>query len=188
MTLLACQKEIDFQDGGSNSTAIEGDYDYLGMTSNTISSMISGSGPLEEKAITTSTYSTENNTGTVKITATQFITTDVGYSVNTTAHSKMYIGGILINEFDFPFVATVPPTSATSNYQRISADSIYFPAGMSGSNPSGGGSLPMGSRLSWSGDTLLLKSVFSFTDTQDIGGVLTTITSGGDMVVKLKKR
>lgn len=200
-TLLACQKEVSFQNqgnnsGGSGSTAsIEGNYDYKGSTAFTKSTVVTGIGPAQEKAVTTSNYTSLNNTGTVQITSNKFISSNIAYSINSVAFAEFYIGGILIDTISAPFVFDLPATSGTSDYRKIGTDSLYFDGGFAGSGPTGGtgggatGSIPTGAKFRWSGDTLILNMNFSMSTTQDIGGgIMAQITNEGSQTVKLKKR
>ncbi len=129
-------------------------------------------------------------TGTVKITSSQFISTNVGYSIDTTMNSKIYLNGLLIDDIDLPFAATVPPTSATSTYVRNSADSITVTGSFgsspnpSGNNPTG----PVGAKLSWSGDTLIMKTAASYTQNISQGGIPAVFVGKVSAVTKLKKR
>jgi len=192
--LFSCQKEVDFQDGsgGGATTEIIGNYSFVSMTANTKATIVTGTGPLQEKAISTSAYTTTNNVGTVNITATNFITTGIGYSIAGIAATEYYVAGILVTSMDLPFDFDLPPTDGNSTYRRINNDSIYFDNGFISYDPNGTGTptatLPIGARISWRGDTLLMKTVFSQTSTQDIGGgIMAQVTSAGDQLIKMKK-
>lgn len=205
--LISCQKEIKFNgdlgpanggtnnggNGGSggNTSNIEGNYDFVGTYGTTLATLTLSSGGIELKTVTTSAYNTVNNTGTARITSNQFISTNVGYDIDTTMHVKTYILGALSDEEDLPFDASTPPTSTTANYVRNSADSITFDPGTWGTvtDPSGAGIPvgPLGGKLSWHGDTLWVKSSFILTRDVDQGGTPAHIVSSATAISKWKK-
>jgi hypothetical protein len=201
IVFTSCQKEVDFQtrnsSGGTGGTAapgntnnIVGDYDFVGMVAHTQSTVTVNAQGQQLKAITISDYVTKSNIGTVKITSNQFITTGLGYSIDTVMNVKTYIDNVLFDDSDVPFVASVPSSSSTSSYVRNSADSITVTGAIgvspdpSGNTPTG----PVGVRLSWSGDTLLLKVKSSFTQSITQGGVPGIITGSVSGITRLKKR
>src|SRR6266496_2739864 len=159
IVFTSCQKEVDFQT--RNSSGGTGGTGGTGNTNDIVGD-----------------YVTKSNIGTVKITSNQFITTGLGYSIDTVMNVKTYIDNVLFDDSDVPFVALVPSSSSTSPYVRISADSITVTGAMgvspdpSGNTPTG----PVGVKLSWSGDTLLLKVNSSFTQSITQGGVPGVIT------------
>lgn len=193
--ISSCQKEINMDPGGQNgggtgnNNNIIGDWDYVGMTAGTNATVVVPSPVGEVKAITTSGYKTKSNTGTVKITATDFILTGVGYSIDTTMTVKTYMNGLLISNQDMPFTMTAPPTNSTNPYTRINNDSIsvtgaFGVADPNGSTPTG----PVKMKIGWSGDTLLLRVDTSFTQSVNQGGMAGTLTAAANGVTKLKRR
>ena len=195
--LFSCQKEVDLQDDNNNTGAITtnivGNYDFVGMLANTKSTVVAGTGLQQEKIITVSSYSSTNNSGTVAITTSQMNTTDIGYSIDGIAATEYYLGGVLLTSVDLPYSFTLPPTSGNSTYRRITNDSIYFDNGFISYDPTGSGNptatMPIGAKLSWQGDTLLMRTVFKMTNVQDIGGgIMATVTSEGNQIVSMKKR
>jgi len=142
------------------------------------------------KTVTVSDYVTKNNVGTAKITSNQVIGNGIGYSIDTTVNVATYINNILTEQLDVPFVATVPPANTISPYIQITADSITVTGDFgvlpdpSGNVPTG----PIGLKLSWLGDTLLLKVNSTFTQTVTQNGVPGVMTGTAVGVTKLKKR
>jgi hypothetical protein len=201
--LVSCQKEISIELGsqgngggggtgggtGGNNTSIIGNWNFVGMVAHTNSSVSLTAGGDQLKTITTSDYVTQNNVGTMQITASQFISSNIAYSIDTTMHVKTYLNGVLFDEMDLPFVLTSPSSSSTSPYTRINNDSLTITGALgvpdpSGSTPTG----PVGVRISWSGDTLLLKVASSFTQTVTQGGVPATVTGSVTGITKLKRQ
>ncbi len=196
----SCQKEVSFDDpivpggtgngngSGNNTNNIVGDYDFVGMTAHTLSTVMVSQAGQDMKTVTVSDYDTKSNTGTVKITATEMISTGVGYSIDTVMNNKTYLDGLLIDDSDFPFQVTSPATNSTSTYVRNSADSVTTTGALGFPDPSG--NTPTGSvgaKLSWHGDTLYLKVSTSFTQTITQGGVPATVTGSVTGISKLKK-
>ena len=190
LLLTSCQKVIDDQDPGTaNINSITGEYNFVGTTASNYSSVIVSDQGSELKAVTVSDYITQNNVGTANITASDIIFIGVGYSIDTTANSKTYIDGVLFNDADLPFVLTVPPANTTNPYTRISNDSLNVIGALGVPNPAG--VTPTGAvglKISWSGDTLLLKITSSFTQNISQGGVPGILTGFVNGVAKLKKR
>jgi len=197
--LASCQKEVSFNGpvnpgsggggSGNNTNNIVGDYDFVGMLAHTVSTVRVNQAGQDVKTVTVSDYNTENNTGTVKITANQMISTGVGYSIDTMMNAKTYVNGLLLDDSDFPFQVTMPATSSSSTYVRNSSDSITVtgPLGFpdpSGNTPTGSA----GSKLSWHGDTLFMKVSTTFTQTINQGGIPATFTGTVNGTSKLKKR
>lgn len=194
--IISCQKEVDYSsgNGNGNNSNIIGNYDFVGMTATTNSTVEATGAGLNEKSITTSYYITKNNIGTVTITADKFTSTGVGYDIDTTMHFKMYSDNILVLEDDLPFQATIPPTSGVSTYRKIGSDSLYFDGGMVTSGPVGGtgggstASMPSGCKYSWSGDTLIMKTSIKVEQTQTVMGITMKTTNSGTQIAKLKKK
>ena len=187
LSLTSCKKEKDTLDPGTNS--IIGDYNFVGNTASTYSSVTVSSYGSELRAVTVSDYITQNNVGTAKITASDIIFIGVGYSIDTTENVKTYEDGVLSDDFDLPYVLTAPPTGSTNPYTRINNDSLTVIGALGAPNPSGVTPTgPVGVKISWSGDTLLLKIVSSFTQNISQGGVPGTLTGFVNGVAKLKKR
>lgn len=195
IALTSCQKEVNFQPGtGTGGTAntnnIVGDYDFVGMVAHTESTVTVTDQGGEIKAVTVSDYTTKQNVGTVKITNSDIITTGVGYSIDTIMNVKTYIDNVLFDDSDFPFAQTAPPSSSTSPYVRVNADSITV-TGAFGVSPDPSGAIPtgpVGVKLGWSGDTLLLRINSTFTQSSTQNGVPGTVTGSVNGVTKLKKR
>jgi len=196
--LSSCQKEVSFDSSnnqgngggtGNNTTNIVGDYDFVGMTAHTLSTVTISQAGQTMKTVTVSDYNTESNTGTVKITANQMISTDIAYSIDTMMNNKTYLNGLLVDDSDFPFQISSPPTSSTSAYVRNSADSITTTGALGFPDPSGNtptGSI--GAKLSFHGDTLYMKVATSFSQNIMQGGVPAALTGSVVGISKLKKR
>ncbi len=208
LLLTSCQKEIDSLAPGNgtanppgtgtgnppgtgtgNTNIITGEYDFVGLSATTYSSVVVSEQGSELKSVSVSDYVTKNNVGTATITATDIMFIGVGYSIDTTTNGKTYLDGVLLMDTDLPFVASFPPTNTTNPYTRINDDSLNVVGALGVADPSGVTPTgPVGVKLSRSGDTLLLKINSSFTQviSQDgVEGLLTGYVHGDS---KLKKR
>lgn len=204
--ISSCQKEVSLQNsnnsgssggaggtggsGGTNSTSnIEGDYDFVGMTAHTQSTVTVNEAGIEAKTVTTSDYATKDNTGTATFTSTDFTFTNLSYTIDTTMSFQLYQDNQLIDSETLPFTESAPPTTSTNPYVRVSSDSLTMtgPLGVA-SDPTG--TPPTGAtgvKLAWSGDTLLLKINGSFNQSITQNGVTGIIVGAVNGVVKLKK-
>lgn len=198
--LISCQKEVSFdnstgQGGGGTgggpggNRSILGDYDFVGVIAHTNTSITVDAGGQQLKTVTISDYTGKNYAGTVKITSNQIIATDLSYLVDTMVNAKTYVDGVLVDDSNYPFTASIPPTSNTTPYVLNSPDSITvtgpfgIATGPSGTAPTGS----VGERISWSGDTLIFRTSVSFTQSINQGGVPATFTGFIDATTKLKK-
>ena len=88
-----------------------------------------------------------------------------------------------------PFVLTVAPATTTNPYTRINDDSLSVIGTLGVATPTGAAPTgPVGMKISWSGDTLLLKIVTSFTQNVSQGGDPGVLTGFVNGVAKLTKR
>ena len=182
--LISCQKEADLQGSGGGNTQreITGNYNFVGITSNQSASVVAGTGAAQEKIVTKAAFTATNNVGTINITSTTFATNMVGYRATGTAVTEFYLGGVLVNSLDNPFDEEYPPSSGNSTYRKINNDSIFFETGLDG-DPT-----PIGARIRWSGDTLLMTMKINDTYTEDLGGgVMAQVTEEYSQVIKMKK-
>jgi hypothetical protein len=198
--LFSCQKEVNFQDGdnpgpgtGPGTTPannIIGEYDFIGVSAHTVSTVIISDGGDQLKTVTVSDYVSKDNTGTVKITSNQFITTGLGYSVDTMVNAKTYLNNVLLDDSYLPFVVSLPASSSNSAYVRNNADSITVSGAFGvASDPSGNPPTGLvGQKLSWSGDTLLLRVTTSVTQTITQGGIPANFTGTVNGITRLKKK
>ncbi len=123
--------------GTGNTNTITGEYDFVGLSATTYSSVIVSEQGSELKSVTVSDYVTKNNVGTATITASDIMFMGVGYSIDTTTNGKTYIDGILLMDTDLPFVAAFPPTNTTNPYTRIDDDSLNVVGALGVADPSG---------------------------------------------------
>ncbi len=149
LIVVSCKKSST---SSSSDTSLTGNWNFIDLTAQTRATATSG--PITN--VTTSSYKTTNNAGTISFTNDSMIVKGLTYTADTTATDSTYQGSTLLSATVAPFSVTVPATSQTVSYQLISADSIYLPNG--GIVPGGGASSGAGTGAHYviKNDTLVL--------------------------------
>jgi hypothetical protein len=169
LVLSACQKEVSmesFSGTPSGETGSGGNGSELGnwkaikmVVDGTSTVTINQSGSVL-KAVTYSKYTTKNNTGLISFNGSQLTMKNEGYDLDYVAKTESYLDGVLFDNSSTPVQFSVQAPDATVAYQKISADSLYFPAGDIFSPSTGqsipGGASAFGVRLIFKGDTLIM--------------------------------
>src|SRR5689334_4581117 len=112
---ISCQKEVDLQHddnpanngGSSGNQDIVGDYTWAGMVGTATSTVTVDDILGQSRTESVDKYSTTNNKGAIKITASKLSYTDFAYSISSATHVKLYLGSILISEQDIPYAYDV---------------------------------------------------------------------------------
>lgn len=184
--MASCGKDDAKPEG--NASEVQGTYDFVGMSVAGISTLT----VLEsnEKTITYNAYKTKENVGSVVVDASKFVSTGMGYSIDTTVKSEYYDEGLLEDTYVLPFKATIPPAGSNVTYQLVGTDSIHFDKGFitTPDDPNMSASQEYGVRITWKGDTLVMRSAFSATTTKLQSGFTVTTVFNSVQEVKLKKR
>jgi hypothetical protein len=184
---VSCGKDDAKPD--ANAAALMGTYDFVGMSSVGTSTLI----VLEsnEKSVTYSAYKTKNNTGTVVVDASTFVSTNMAYSIDTVIKNEYWDEGVLEDSQELPYKVTAPAAGSTLTYKWVGTDSVHFDKGFItvSDDPSlNGPAQESGARISWSGDTLILHSAYSATVTGQQSGFTVISTYNAVQETKLKKR
>jgi hypothetical protein len=192
----SCQKEVDLQNqnnqggGGNTNKTIIGTWNFVGIQAHTRTTVTVTDGGDQLKSVTVSDYITKNNKGTITFTSNQFSYAGLSYDIDTVLNVKSYENNVLVDDSDLPFVMSYPVSTASTAYVRNNADSLTFPdqvLGVGSSFQGGGPTGPMGARIAWSGDTLLLKIKHAFSSTVSQGGIPAAFTGEMDVTMKMKK-
>jgi hypothetical protein len=193
--ITACQKEISHldEDGGgtgndSSSNTLIGNWNLISVDAKTQSTTEIDFLGVHSKELALFDYVTQNNTGTISFSDTELTATGLSYTISGIIQSYYYEDDVLIDSFQTPQNFTIPATNSTASYQRIGADSIYFPGG---SFVNIGDTLltsaPTGGRLSFNGDALTIIQTFLQDTTIDFLGIPTNITQSGNIIISLQK-
>ena len=201
--ITSCQKEIDDFIGnnprntipgvGGGTTANVGDltgtWKFLNLHAKTLVSVEVNASGVNFKTITNSEYTSENNVGTVVISAQNIAYNNISYAINTRAYVKLYSGGILLDTLSTAFNMAVPAISYTAAYTRVNADSLYFSGGnafmyngISQTPP------PGGMKLRREQDKLYLIQSFDETKTTTEQGQTSTSIQQATVTVALQKQ
>lgn len=185
IALVSCSKE---KNGATAGADITGSYKFTSSQVKTTSTVQSVSGSYIQKTVTTSDYTTQNNTGTVTIDASKFISNNISYTVHTTAKSTLYENGAVSDTFSFPFQFTLPSTSGTSTYKKVGADSIYFQSGSMLIGSSATAAQPAGAKIKFENGKLMLYVNATQSTTSVIQGETVTNIASVVTVTTLQKQ
>lgn len=192
LVFSSCQKESSLQNGSGNDK-IFGTWNLIDMTASMKTTTIAGTGATQEKMISSYDVTAINPVGKITIDANKFVTSGVGYSMNTEMLTEMYIGGVFFDSFEIPLEMTMPSSNASTTYTAIGSDSVYLQSGLISFEAAGTGTgssmttQPQGFKISWQNDTMVLKSVMVHNMTQTINGVSAQVAVNANQTVKLKK-
>jgi hypothetical protein len=194
---ISCQKEASLElprnggSGGSSNGSEIGTWKFVGMhsiTSQAVEYKFAGDAI---KDVTTSDYTTENNTGTLKFDGSNCTMTGVGYGVNTIITLIEYTNGVPDSPFQAPMIVNLPPTDGTAPYKKIGSDSLYFQTGAMGTVGAGGTvqSIATGYKLRYYGaDSMTMSTAYDDVQLNVTSGIPTKITSHAVIVNSLKKQ
>lgn len=199
LVLVSCSKEksIDTTEntpGTGTGSAVgkteKGTWKWLsmrGITSETIEYSEFGDAI---KTVTTSDYTSDNNSGTLKFDGSTMAGTGITYSVDAIAKAYMYTNGALEDSLEFPFGGTIPATNTTASYKKIGSDSIYVQSGAFTTVGSGGttASNSGGYKLTWDGDKMIMTAKFSQSKIDVSTGVTQKITIHATQIITLQKQ
>ncbi|SKA34094.1 hypothetical protein SAMN04488128_103950 [Chitinophaga eiseniae] len=142
------------------------------------------------KGVTNTDYISIENKGTVTFDERMMISKEISYTIDTKVNSATYINGELVASQDAPWRMTMPPSESKAAYELKANDSLYS-QGATASFPGMEGSMtgqPIASKLSWKGDTLVLKSRISFSKTSSVEGFPSVINYNHDVITKLVRK
>jgi hypothetical protein len=142
------------------------------------------------KAVSSSKFTSQDNGGTLTFDNSKMTATGITFSVHTNATTDVYQGTTIINSFQTPLDQTVSPQSATSDYQKIGTDSLYFANGGFLNVLTGGllPNAPTGCKVAFAGNTMKMTIVYDTVTTQDYQGIPAKLTVHMVLVVNLQKQ
>lgn len=204
LLLIACQKEQSLETlgatpgtggpgggggGGSTNGTEVGTWKFLNAKQvySQTSEVDMGTGVM--KTVSSTDFTTINNSGTIKFDGTTAAVTDVGASVNATMKVSTYLGGSLLNSQNVPLTGDMPATSFDATYKKIGTDSLYFADGFIEINAGGSGPTSgTGYKLKWDGDKMTLTNVFDESTTEVVMGINTKLVEHTVTVITLQKQ
>lgn len=182
---VSCKKDSSSPGGSAD---IQGTWSFQSMEVTSSSTQEYTESGETTKTITTTNYITEDNTGTIVIDASKMTSSDLAYTINTTAHANIYSNGSLISTTDFPFNFTTPSSSGSATYTSVSADSVHFDGGSLFMSGVATDVTPSGAKINVQGDILYMTQYVNQTVTQDVYGLPVTTTTDAKVIVKLQKQ
>jgi hypothetical protein len=182
--IAACKKSSS----QAQSSSITGNWNFISEQVQSQSTTQYNSSGVAYKTITVSNYITSNDSGIVSITANMMNAEGLTYLISGTAFSSTYQDGQFIDSTSAPINYYVPPTSSSSSYNQVNADSIYFSSG-GFANPSGyqstGGN---GAKINISGGSqLTLTSSFTKDSSIFLYGMPATINYQATLITTLRR-
>jgi hypothetical protein len=187
---VGCQKETSQELSSATSRGLLGNYKFISMEAQAITSMQTTAGADVEKSVSKAQYITKNNTGTIKFDVTTISSSDMSYAVDTTVTGYFYTNGILQDSATMPFAVSMPPFSSTAPYKLVGADSIYFSSGslfMEASTSMSSATKPSGSKLRFDGNKLFITSSYNEAGTREVQGMQVYSTIQALTIVTLEK-
>ena len=182
---LSCKKNSD---SPSSTNAIVGSWNFVSMNATTTSISESSQSSGTQKTVTNSNYTTQNNTGTVTIDASTIKTSNLSYSVNTTAKSYFYQDNVLTDSLESPFTFTVPASSSGVTYKYVSSDSIYFDQGTLLMNGVTQSTTPGGAKIKLEGDMLYITQYVHEVVDHSVTDVTIMSDNSGTILITLKRQ
>ncbi|WP_343744957.1 hypothetical protein [Chitinophaga sp.] len=142
------------------------------------------------RGITDFDYISIENKGTVTFDERMMTSKDISYMVDTKVKGSTYVNGELMESEELPWRVTIPASGSSASYELKANDSLYSQASTV-SFPGIDAPLtgqPMACKLSWKGDTLVLKSRVNYTKNSSANGTATIVSSSMDQVTKLVRK
>lgn len=200
LTILvsSCQKEIDYAQwnpgnpgtgtpgtggpgaGGPSDNSYIGDWKFKKMNVDLsgISEMTIGG--FTQKSIVSLYFNSANETGTMKIDESTITGSGLGYTASSSTKIATYTDDVLVSTDSLPYEIQQSPSSKTIGYRAISADSLVTDAPLvdfdyPGMPPTT--NIPVGVKLSWLGDTLVVTSGINMQQVDNSLGSPMTITT-----------
>ena len=200
--LASCQKELSgdaiINPGGPtpadtipNTTNTEvGSWKFISVSGTVAQTAEFSQAGSSIKGVTNSSFTSQNNAGTITFDSSKMTASGVTLSVNTSAKTYVYMNGTLFDSLQTPLNQTVPPQSASSDYKKIGADSLYFQNGGFLNVLTGGllPSAPSGCKIKFEGNNIMkMTIVYDTVTTQDFQGIPAKVTIHAVLVATLQK-
>lgn len=184
---VACKKSS--HSGNSGPNPLVGSWTFAGETTNANITYTASVGPFSVKVVNLIDFRTINNVGRFTFTSDSLDAIGVGYSIDTTYTSYTYTG-LTIDTAVSPLMTTAQPANASSNYELIGSDSIYFPHGSPFAIAADSVQPPIqitGAHFAISGNTLTLTSTINQSGNETVSGITVPATGTGTSVITLTK-
>ncbi|MET0463507.1 MAG: hypothetical protein ABW007_10145 [Chitinophagaceae bacterium] len=199
---VSCQKEVEDIDLGDDpfnptpgnpsnpsNNSIIGTWRFvklIGVSTTNVEMTESG---ISTRMVSRMVIDSKDESGTLKIDETTMTTDRVKYSASTMLESTMYVAGIAANNFSTPYSFISPETSGSTNYKKITADSVFVESSFVNLDQGGSpvATIPSGAKISWSKDTMILRMRERQTQTIDDAGTPVRLAVEFDFSAKYVK-
>lgn len=197
---ISCQKgitdAIDTGDtGGDNNggdtavlNALKGSWNFTSVSANTQNSVEFTIDGENDKSLSVTNYTSQNNSGTLVIDDSMFRLNNFTYVIDTSIKTYNYISDTLVDSVNVPFTYYVPASNLSAKYQLIGSDSVYFPEGgfvLPGDDSTT--SKPYGLKFIITGNTLKFTQNLGIDSTVVELGVTQHVTTTGTGTLSFQK-
>lgn len=153
--------------GGSGGSGIQGTWKFVSLTGKDSTVQIYRDASMELRIETVANLSSSNPKGSYIFSANTITAQGVGYDYQSPITSKEYENDILQSETIAPLSGIIAPTSGSSVYKLVGADSMYLNQNMLG----GMSSAPGGLKYKLEGTKLSLFVIETYADSTIDNGV-----------------
>ena len=206
--LFSCQKELSIDNslpgndngssngGNSGNTSIIGDWNFIAADIDvSVAGQAAGTAQGTVKFTNAFKTTTINSTSSLKLTATDFQSTNLSYSISTNMQVSTVVSGISTPPQMVPVNSDMPASSSSGKYRQIGNDSLYFPDGTFISIPEASGDIPSsvsggpdGARFSIVSDTLKIFGGIDTSSVQQIQGLDFSVKQKVSVVLRYKRK
>ncbi len=203
LLFFSCQKELSIDSlntgnpgssGGAANASLTGNWNFISLDAKTESISSYDLDGITVKGVAKYHTVTQNNKGYFSISSNTIKAVGLSYSLSTDVALETYLGPLKTDEQTLPLEMTMPPYDATSVYQQINNDSLYFPEGVVFDIPDAGGlqptgaNEPVGATYTIHSDTLKIKASMNRYTTVNQGGIDFKVYQTVTGIYSLKKQ
>lgn len=189
---IACKKEnkTEPNNGNNGGNTDSTTWKFLSMNITSTGSVETDVAGIKTKTLTSTSLTTTDNKGTVAFNGKAMTFKDVSYKYNGILKTETYVAGLKTTSVDLPISYTYPATTASFEYKKISADSLYFTSALVTGIASTGkpATAPAGAKLKWEGDKMTMTVIVEENKTESLLGTTTTTNNKATTVTTLQKQ
>jgi hypothetical protein len=186
--LFSCKK--DSSDNNQSTGELKGKWNLENLDFNAMTSTELADSDASVKGVFLSDYISANNKGTICFDDTHITSKELSYDLTGNLNMKYYLDGALMSNVDSTLNISMPASSATTDYVRVGADSLYCPNGAFIHMETGDDlfSTPNGIKFKFDGNKLILTITQKETSTVTEDGTTQEDKIDAKLVVTLQKQ
>jgi hypothetical protein len=186
--LFSCKK--DSSDNNQSTGELKGTWNLENLDFNAMTSTELADSETSVKGVFLTDYISANNKGTISFDDTHITSKDLSYDLAGNLNMKYYLDGALMSNVDSTLNISMPASSATTEYVRVGADSLYCPNGAFIHMETGDDlfSTPNGLKFKFDGYKLILTITQKETSTVTEDGTTQEDKIDAKLVVTLQKQ